>query len=152
VAFNKIDLPDAKELYPLVRDELTGQGYEVFAISGVTGEGTQELLWRIAHLLEDLPPDLPEDREIPVIRLEDDERVFWIERGPSGWRVRGERVERLAAMTPFELDEAVHRFQRALEAMGIPDALREAGVQPGDTVYIGEKALEWEEEEDPWDT
>jgi len=48
-------------------------------------------------------------------------------------------------MTPFELDEAVYRFQRALEAMGVVDALREAGVQPGDTVRIGRKELVWEE-------
>jgi GTP-binding protein len=55
-------------------------------------------------------------------------------------------VERLAAMTPFELDEAVHRFHRVLEGMGVLDALREAGVRPGDTVRIGEAELVWGEE------
>jgi len=43
------------------------------------------------------------------------------------------------------LDEAVRRFQRTLERMGITAALEEAGVQPGDTVCIGEKELVWEE-------
>ena len=41
--------------------------------------------------------------------------------------------------------QAVARFQRQLRAMGVVDALREAGVQTGDTVYIGEQELEWSE-------
>ena len=46
-------------------------------------------------------------------------------------------------MTYWDYDQAVARFQRILESMGISEALREAGVQPGDTVYIGEMELEW---------
>ena len=61
------------------------------------------------------------------------------------WRVRGIRLERLAEMTVWNLDEAVRRFQQALERMGVTQALREAGVQPGDTVCIAEKELLWEE-------
>jgi Obg family GTPase CgtA-like protein len=29
--------------------------------------------------------------------------------------------------------------------MGVDDALRDAGVQPGDTVIIGDHELEWDE-------
>jgi GTP-binding protein len=35
------------------------------------------------------------------------------------------------------------RFQRILRAMGVADALREAGVQDGDTVQIGDIELVW---------
>jgi GTP-binding protein len=48
-------------------------------------------------------------------------------------------------MTIWNLDEAVRRFQRTLDRMGITGALEEAGVQPGDTVRIGEREFEWEE-------
>ncbi len=147
VAFNKMDLPEARELWPLMRDALAQEGYEVFPISGLAREGVRDLLWRAAQRLAELPAPLPVTQEVPVIRIEDDERLFWVEREEDGWRVKGRRVERLAAMTPFELDEAVHRFHRALEAMGVLDALREAGVQPEDTVYIGEAELEWKEDE-----
>jgi GTP-binding protein len=51
----------------------------------------------------------------------------------------------MAAMTVWNLDEAVRRFLRALERMGVVEALEKAGVKPGDTVYIGERALIWEE-------
>jgi GTP-binding protein len=39
--------------------------------------------------------------------------------------------------------ESIRRFQRILERVGIDAALREAGVTLGDTVYIGDYELEW---------
>jgi GTP-binding protein len=146
VAFNKMDLPDAQALWPLVRDELTGRGHEVLAISGLARQGTRELLYRAAQVLAELPPpDAAPPTEIAVLRpdLEDDH--FTIEREGEGWRVRGARIERRARMTRWELHEAVNRFQKTLERTGITRALEEAGVQVGDTVFIGETELEWGE-------
>ncbi|HIE37961.1 MAG TPA: GTPase ObgE, partial [Anaerolineae bacterium] len=127
VAFNKMDLPEARERFPQVRESLQAQGYEVLPISGLAREGVRDLLWRAARRLAELPREAVSAPELPVFRLEEDERAFWVEREENGWRVHGRRVERLAAMTPFELDEAVYRFHRALEGMGVLDALREAG-------------------------
>ena len=47
-------------------------------------------------------------------------------------------------MTPFTLPEAAARFQRQLRAMGLVEALEQAGAQPGDTVRIGQQELEWQ--------
>ncbi|MEE9617891.1 MAG: Obg family GTPase CgtA, partial [Anaerolineae bacterium] len=107
-------------------------------------EGTRELLYRAAQMLAELPEEAPA-WELPVFRPGVDEETFTVEREEDGWRVRGVRVERLAAMTVWNLDEAVRRFQRTLERMEITKALEEAGVQPGDTVRIGEAELVWEE-------
>nr|HID14107.1 GTPase ObgE [Anaerolineae bacterium] len=144
VAFNKMDEPRVRARWPEVRAALKAQGYPAMAISALTREGTRELLYRAAQMLAELPEEIPA-RELPVFRPGEDEEPFTIEREDDGWRVRGVRVERLAAMTVWNLDEAVRRFQRALERMGITAALEEAGVQPGDTVCIGEKELVWEE-------
>jgi GTP-binding protein len=46
-------------------------------------------------------------------------------------------------MTNWGYYEAAMRFQRILQAMGIVDALREAGVVEGDTVYIDNLELVW---------
>jgi GTP-binding protein len=48
-------------------------------------------------------------------------------------------------MTYWEHDEGVRRFQHSLARMGVEEALRQAGVRPGDNVRIGEYELEWEE-------
>lgn len=95
-------------------------------------------------MLAELPEEVP-SRELPVFRPDVDEKVFTVEREEDGWRVRGIQIERLAAMTVWNLDEAVRRFQRALERIGIVAELEDAGVQPGDTVRIGERELVWEE-------
>jgi GTP-binding protein len=146
VAFNKIDMPQAEERWPDVRDALEAQGYEAMAISALAKENVRELLYRAAQILDELPDEeeTPPE-ELPVFRLEEEEAAFTIEKVQDEWHVHGVEVERLAAMTVWNLDEAVRRFQRALDRMGVTEALREAGVQPGDTVVIGDAELVWEE-------
>ncbi len=144
VVLNKMDLPDAQAWWPLVQETMAERGVEARAISAVSGEGVRELMQRAYALLQTLPPPEPAPAERAVFRpAEEDEDAFTIEREEDGWRVRGLRVERIAAMTPFTLPEAAARFQRQLRAMGIETALEAAGVQPGDPVRIGDLELEW---------
>ena len=84
--------------------------------------------------------------EIPVYRFEEDPQAFEVSREPDGaWRVEGKAVERAAAMTYWEYDEAVRRFQKILEHLGVEDTLKSAGARDGDTVRIGEYELEWQD-------
>jgi GTP-binding protein len=149
VAFNKMDLLDAQVLWPLVRDELIARGYQVMAISGLTGHGTRELLYRAAQRLAELssPQPIP-TAETPVLRPDLEGDDFTVERVGEAWHITGERIERLARRTRWDLDEAVNRFQRTLEREGITQALEEVGVRVGDTVFIGEIELEWGEDVD----
>jgi GTP-binding protein len=144
VVLNKMDEPTVRERWPEIRAALKAQGYPAMAISALAREGARELLYRAAQVLAELPEETP-SRELPVFRPKDDERAFTVEREDDGWRVRGIQIERLAAMTVWNLDEAVRRFQRMLERTGIVAELEDAGVQPGDTVRIGERELVWEE-------
>jgi len=149
VALNKIDQPQVKERWEEIKAALEAEGHSVLAISALTREGTRELLYRAAQMLTELASEEPAgspSEELPVFRLGEDEEAFSIEREEEGiWRVSGVRVERLAEMTMWNLDEAVRRFQRALERMGVAEALMEVGVQVGDTICIGEKEFTWEE-------
>jgi GTP-binding protein len=146
VVFNKMDLPDVEKRWPEIKDALEKRGYEPYAISAVAGTGVRTVLYRAAQLLAELP-SVPHREEIPVYRVESDPREFNIERLPEGdsWRVSGEAIERAAAMTYWEYDQSIRRFQRILRALGIEDALRKAGAQVGDTVFIGEFELEWQD-------
>ncbi len=145
VVLNKMDMPEVRARWPEVQAALEALGYPAaMAVSALAREGTRELLYRAAQMLAELPEEAPA-WELPVFRPGVDEETFTVEREEDGWRVRGVRVERMAAMTVWNLDEAVRRFQRTLERIGITKALDEAGVQPGDTVRIGEAELVWEE-------
>jgi GTPase len=144
VVLNKMDLPDAQAWWPLVQAAMQERGVEAHAISAVAGQGVQALMRRAIELIESLPRPEPAPEEMAIFRPAEREDAFTIEREEDAWRVRGVRVERIAAMTPFVLPEAAARFQRQLRAMGVEAALEKAGVQAGDRVRIGERELEWQ--------
>ena len=146
VVLTKMDLPDAVAWEPILEEEIIKRGYQFMSISSVAKQGLREMLFKVFQMVQDIPePDSnPYDEEV-IIQPEVDEELFTIEQEEDAWRVRGVRIERVAAMTYFEFDTTLRRFQRILESMGITDALIEAGVQPGDMVRIGDEELEWNE-------
>jgi GTP-binding protein len=145
VAFNKMDLPEVQARWPEVQQAIEERGYEAFAISAIAKTGLRPILFRAMQLLEEMPEPI-EAAEMPIYRVESDPREFTISRtDDGGWRVSGVSIERAAEMTYWEYDQSIRRFQRILQALGIEDALREAGVQLGDTVYIGTHELEWQD-------
>jgi GTPase len=145
VVLNKMDLPDTQELWPLVEQAIREQGYPVMAISAVAHQNLDPLLFQIQAMLDALPPEVePEEESLPEITPDEDEKAFAIYRLDDHlWWVEGVTIERIAQMTKWDYYEAGMRFQRILQAMGIADALREAGIQDGDTVRIGDVELVW---------
>jgi GTP-binding protein len=144
VAYNKMDLPEVQSRWQQIEPRLKELDYKPEFISAVAGTNVRKLLYRAAELLATTPQPEPV-AEIPVYRPESDPREFDIERESEGWRVVGKSIERAAAMTYWEYSQSVRRFQRILEVLGIDEALREAGVEEGDTVFIGNHELEWED-------
>ncbi len=146
VVFNKMDLPDAQEYFPLVKEALAKRGVEIMPVSAATQMNIQELIQKAFQTIDELPDPLEDDTsedDMPIYEL-DDEPIFTLHKvNESTYRVKGERIERAAKMTYWEYEEAVNRFQKILEVLGITEALREAGVEVGDTVFIGQHELEW---------
>jgi GTP-binding protein len=66
---------------------------------------------------------------------------FQVEQTNDGWRVTGKKAARLAAITHFDQDEAVSRFQNILVKWGVEDALVKAGARAGDAVTVGDHRL-----------
>ena len=146
VVFNKMDLPDAQARWPEVKLELEKRDYETYAISAIAGTGVKPILYRARQILDELPPmPIIKTEDLPVYRVESDPRAFEVKRVSGGFMVSGESIERAAIMTYWEFDQSARRFQRILNVLGIEDALRKAGIQPGDTVFIGKYELEWSE-------
>ena len=98
---------------------------------------------RVAQLMQELPEQV-EKEMIPTYEAEIDQNNFDIVKVADGWRVTGKSIERAADMTYWEYYQSIRRFQKILEILGIEKALIEAGVKPGDTVFIGEHELVWE--------
>jgi GTP-binding protein len=155
VAFNKLDRPVAAEAWPAFRAARIAAGADpddVLPISAVEGTGLAELRERIAELLPDADElgAPPEPAGVVVHRIEAMGDGFSVEAVEDGvFRVRGKRIERIAAQTNFDVEESAERFQRDLARLGIDDELRRAGIVPGDLVRIGAVELEWEAQ--PWE-
>ena len=151
VAFNKLDLPGAADAWPAFRAARSREDMPVVAIAAATGAGIDRLRAALADLLPagDEADALPEPSGIVVHRLDAAPDRVTVRREAAGvFRVMGRRIERLAAQTNFDIEESADRFQRDLERLGADAALREAGVEPGDTVRVGALELEWGAE--PW--
>ena len=151
VVLNKMDLPPAQALWPRLQAALVERGVrETMAISAVTRQGVDALMGRVASRLEALPREaLPVEvtETAAVLQPPPDEDAISVthDKGANAWRVRGIRVERAAHRTNWQLDEAILRFHLFLENMGVIAALEEAGVEAGDTVFVGDVELTWED-------
>jgi GTP-binding protein len=144
VAFNKMDLPSVQEKWPQIQQRLADLGYEAIPISTVSHENVQKLLWRAVERLKDAPEPEPVEA-MPVYRAAEDPKAFRVSEVEDGWQVSGEAIERAAAMTYWDNYESVRRFQRLMENIGVDDALRDAGIEEGETVFIGDYTLEWQD-------
>ncbi len=129
---SKLDLPDAREHFERLREQIPN----LRGISAATGEGVRDLLFEVYRTIQTTRPPEVVRPEVPRFVLTPQE-PFEIAVTPDGsFVVSGERVERLAAMTDFESDEGLHRFEAILAKMGVDKRLHELGAKEGDTVRI----------------
>jgi GTPase len=144
VVINKIDMPEVQEKLKSLKAAFKKKGAAVMAVSALARTDLKPVLWKAVELLATTP--VPEKTtEIPVYKSDVDARAFEIVRVEDGWQVTGKSIERAAAMTYWEMEESVRRFQRLMEHLGVDDALRKAGITEGETVYVGENELEWQD-------
>jgi GTP-binding protein len=145
VVLNKMDLPDAVAWEPIIEEEILKAGYQFCTISAITREGVREMLYKVWQMLSNAPPAISSEENQVIIRPEADDSFVIEQIDETQWRLSGRQIERIAAMTYFEFDATLVRFQNILERMGITKALEEAGIQVGDIVHIGDNELEWSE-------
>ena len=145
VALNKIDQPEVQERWPKIKKGLKKIGYPSMAVSALARTDVRELLLKAAAMLAEVPALEEIEPPMPIYRPVEDPRSFTILREPDGWRIKSIAIERTAEMTPWDQSGSVRRFQKLMERLGVDKALRDAGAREGDTVYIGEFELEYQE-------
>jgi len=155
VVLNKVDLPEVAarqdELLAALKERCDHS--RVLPISAATGKGVKELMQRLKKFVDSLPPqeELFEGKEAVVLDdqiLDNDisQAAFEIETDPAypgQFRITGRKIENAAAMTNWDYYEAVDRFKRIMDAMGVTAALEERGAEEGDLIMIGDMDFEF---------
>lgn len=137
VLANKMDMPSSFENLKKFKDKIGN--IEVYPISGVTGEGIDIVINKLADMLDNIKkePLYEEEKfESHVLYKFEREQPFTITRDNNEWIIRGKEIEKILRMTKFQTDESVMRFANKLRKLGIDDKLRELGANDGDTVRI----------------
>ena len=144
VVLNKMDLPMVAEKFPALEQKFAAEDIELMPISAVTHMNLKELMWKAWSKLQELPVE-PVETALPIYRTDEDPDAFEIEKTDEGYVVTGKRIERAAAMTYFDQPGSVRRFQRLMAGIGVDKALKDAGIEEGETVFIGEWELTWQD-------
>ncbi|MFC5729631.1 MULTISPECIES: GTPase ObgE [Nocardioides] len=139
VALNKVDVPDGRGIAEMVVDDLKERGMRVFEVSAMSGEGTRELVYAMAEIVQEArkakAAEIPQRIVVRPKAVDDD--GFTVTRTGAGWRVRGSKPERWVRQTDFSNDEAVGYLADRLNRLGVETRLLEMGAEEGDAVLIG---------------
>ncbi len=146
VALNKMDLRPPLDKLAVVESSLEEQGYPVFRISALTGEGVGALMGTAASRLAELPEPTAPDARVEAPAEDTSRDALQVERiGDGSYRVAGEAAERAVVMTNLDNEEAVCYLHHRLQRLGVIRRLRALGAKDGDRVSIGSIELEFVE-------
>ena len=132
VVGTKVDLLEAPDRVP---DEIDA------VVSGITGEGLDELASRLQILVEQART--AEGPRSPYIVIRPARESFVVRRMGDRFRVEGPRVERWVAEVDMEDPSQVVDLQRRLARAGVERRLTEAGARRGHEVVIGGTTFEF---------
>ena len=136
VIANKMDLPEAKENLENFKKKVD---CEIFEVSAAMNKGLQEVVNRLADILDTIPLNPLYDEtqiESNVLYKFKKEEPFTITKENDVWVISGDEIERIFKMTKFSSEEAAYRFAKKLKRLGIDDKLKELGAEENDQVRI----------------
>lgn len=146
LVINKADLPEAAGIYAKVKKRYPKR--KVFLISAAARKGLDKLFDYIIKELPRIPAPEIYSRPQETSNVLTKEAGFFIEKKEENvYEVSGDEPAKLAQMTNFSQEEGVRRLINIYKKIGLIKALKKYGVKQGDTVRVGEKEFEWDEEQ-----
>lgn len=144
VAGNKIDMAEPEQIEEF-KNWIEAKGLEYHSICAPISEGTQELMNAAWKKLCELPPIKEyEAEEIPVESMIQNDPGFKITQPEKGtYIVEAAWFPRVLKGINTEDYESLQYMQRILEKSGVFDALRERGIEEGDTVIVYDIEFEY---------
>lgn len=139
---NKMDLESSKNNLEAFKKKVN---CEIFEVSALTNKGLDDVLTKLADLLDTIPVDSIYDEnqfESHVLYKFKKEEPYTITREGDEWVIRGSEVEKIFRMTKFT-DEGLSRFSKKIRKMGVDEKLEELGAEIGDRVRILDFVFEY---------
>ena len=145
IAINKCDLSlsekDIKDLEKIFK----GKGYKkIYFISALLGKGLKELIYGLSSIIDETVANERMDEkktELQKIAIYQFEPKFNINKNNDIYEITGKEIEKIAAMTDFNNEEALEYFQKIIKKMGLKKALIKKGIREGELVKIKEKSF-----------
>ncbi len=148
VVLNKIDGLDEDIIADLMDQlrQVIPEGSQINAISAVSGQGVQELLFAVRQVVTERRKQAEEAEQVeadalPVYRLQDAEPAWTVSKVDGVFVVTGQKIEQFAARTNFDNEEAVQRLRDIMKKMGIMHELVRKGIEAGQEIQVGTYGL-----------
>ncbi len=148
VAVNKIDIPEVQQRIEELRPQLSNTGESPFFISAATGEGVKPLIDKISEILGNVPRTVVSAEGGGILQVQrairsSERKDLRIERERDMYVVYCQAAEQLIAMANLKDWRVMVQLRRELKRLGVDKALERQGIEPGDTVRIGDMEMEW---------
>ncbi|MGF9700857.1 MULTISPECIES: GTPase ObgE [Paenibacillus] len=153
VAANKMDMPESEENLEQFMQKVREiqPDIEIMPISSLTRKGIQELLYRAADLLDQIPDEVVveevadiSERKVYSLDKKEDEG-FRIVRENEIFVVESAKIDRMMKRMQLNSHEAILKLARTLRHMGVDEELRKRGAEEGTIVRIGDFEFEFVE-------
>jgi GTP-binding protein len=142
IALNKTDLPEAEEMIKQFKKHLKKK--PIYVISAMAGVGLKELMGVVYEELKNAPEPEPV-MMAEKVREFTPTAAFTIKIVDGDFVISGKHIEKIAAMTWKEEEEALVRMHNIFKKIGVDKALHDKGIKPGDMVRIGKIEFEYTE-------
>ena len=152
LVINKFDLDEVSVLASEITESvesIKGLHSKIIFVSAATYAGIDELKHAMSDYLEQKHEEKPtftvsnNDAVIIKPKVKKPEKI--IVRNQNGsWRIVHQKAVRLARGSNLETWEARIQFQHRLEQLKVTKALRDAGIEIGDTVMVGDWEFNWD--------
>ncbi len=139
LALTKVDAVSRLD-YRKWMEKLRKKGERVLAISAVTGEGLDRLLEEAWKMLSQSRREVVFAPPIPETVYQAKAR-FHVEKGEGVFYVTGDEIKKWVVMTNFNSRDALERFEKILQRMGVLKELKKMGLREGDTIDCGGQQL-----------